>query len=95
MLLFILMNAESARSFDRIAVSSLFAEAVAPECGAAKSCHADVPFLNSMSSGVHPGRQGRTAMKRTRNAAPRAFDFRARHVLNRPWLIQSKRGDIE
>jgi hypothetical protein len=44
MLLFILMNAESTRSFDRIAVSSLFAEVVAPECGAAKSCHADVPF---------------------------------------------------
>jgi hypothetical protein len=38
------MNAESTRSFDRIAVSSLFAEAVAQECGAAKSCHADVAF---------------------------------------------------
>jgi hypothetical protein len=38
------MNAESMRSFDRIAVSSLFAEAVALQCGAAKSCHADVAF---------------------------------------------------
>jgi hypothetical protein len=77
------MNAVSTRSFDRIAVSSLFAEAVAPECGAAKSCHADVAFSKFHVIWRAPIQrcEDHTETNRHGEAATHAFDFCDRHVL--------------